>query len=108
MRIRFYANLRSITDKSILDITNENIETLGQLLEHLIDLFPEIGPQIFNEKGDLRQDVPVFVNGRNPRLVNAGLDIIIQEDDEITIFSPISSGRMNVEVMRSPRNDDQE
>ncbi len=32
----------------------------------------------------------------------------LRPDDEISLFTPISSGRMNVEVMRIPESDEQE
>jgi hypothetical protein len=47
-------------------------------------------------------DVPIFVNGRNPRLETLGVDMPLRADDVISMFSPISSGKMNVEVMREP------
>jgi len=81
---------------------------MRNLFEHLYDIYPEIRSHLLGENGDLRQDVPVFVNGRNPRLMNAGLDMALKSEDEICLFSPISSGRMNVEVMRSSTSSEQD
>ena len=108
MKIHFYANMRSITNQSVLKISGEGIQTLDQLFEYLIDLYPEICPQLLDESGGLRQDVPIFVNGRNPRLTERGHEIDLENEDVISMFSPISSGRMNVEVMRSSSNNEQE
>jgi molybdopterin converting factor small subunit len=101
MQIRFYANLRAIADNAILDISEPGVRTLRELFERLVELYPGIALHLLDERGSLRSDVPVFVNGRNPRLTNAGLDVVLKPDDEISLFSPISSGRMNVEGMRA-------
>lgn len=101
MQIRFYANLRTIADNPTLDISEPGIRTLRELFERLVELYPEIALHLFDDRGGLRSDVPVFVNGRNPRLTDAGLDAVLKPDDEISLFSPISSGRMNVEGMRA-------
>ena len=108
MKISFYANLRTIVDNAVLNISDTNIQTLSQLFERLVELYPEINLHLFDDQGNLRSDVPLFVNGRNPRLTSVGINVSLQPDDEISIFSPISSGRMNVEVMRAPGIDKQE
>ena len=106
MKIRFYANLRTIVDNATLDISDVSIRTLRELFERLVELYPEIAPHLFDARGGLRSDVPIFVNGRNPRLTETGLDIVLESNDEISLFSPISSGKMNVEVMRTPEIDE--
>jgi len=100
MEICFYANLRAITNKATINLNETRLDTLSQLIGYLIELYPKIGSHLLSEDGDLRPDVPIFVNGRNPRLEMIGLDITLQPDDVISIFSPIASGKMNVEAMR--------
>ena len=101
MRIRFYANMRTTVGLDALDIVDlDGGTTLGNLLASLTQRFPQIRPHLFNPEGNLRQDVPIFINGRNPRLSGAGLDVPIASDAVISLFSPIFSGRMNVEVLR--------
>lgn len=103
MRIRFYANLRTVVGRERLVIPDlEGGNTLRNLLTSLCQRFPQLQPDLFDAAGNLRPDVPIFINGRNPRLINQGLDIPIDPDAEISFFSPISSGRMNVEVLRAP------
>lgn len=102
VHIRFYANMRTITGQANLDVAHSSANTLRELLARLVELFPDIHHNVLDEHGNLRQDVPIFVNGRNPRLTSAGINIPLDPDDVISLFSPISSGRMNVEVMRSP------
>jgi molybdopterin synthase sulfur carrier subunit len=102
MKINFYANFRTLAGQTHLDVSDLGASTLRELLNHLIELYPEIHTHLLEPDGELRPDLPIYVNGRNPRLSGAGLDIRLQPDDEISLFSPISSGRLNVEVLREP------
>ncbi len=106
MKIRFYANLRKIPENATLEISDPSIRTLYELFDRLVELYPEFSPHLFDEHGDFRSDVPLFVNGRNPRLTDIGFDVPLETEDVISLFSPISSGKMNVEVMRSPKIDE--
>ena len=101
MQIRFYANMRTIVGQEIFDVAElSGDKTLRGLLNTLIERFPHLHPYLFNLDDSLRPDVPIFVNGRNPRLEKSGVDMPLGSDDIISMFSPISSGKMNVEVMR--------
>lgn len=101
MKIRFYANMRTIAGQESFEVADLNGDkTLRSLLNILIEHFPTIQPYLFNSANDLLPDVPIFVNGRNPRLEILGVDMPLNSDDVISMFSPISSGKMNVEVMR--------
>ena len=102
MQIRFYANMRTIAGREFFDVANQSgVVTLRDLFIHLVEHIPDIHPHLFDANNNLRQDVPIFVNGRNPRLDGA-MDARLRPDDVISLFSPISSGRMNVEVLREP------
>jgi MoaD family protein len=101
IQVRFYANMRTITGQSEIVIPMSTPTTLRELLTRLAELFPDLQDVLLNEKGCLYPDVPIFVNGRNPRLAVTGVDIPLAQYDVITLFSPIASGRMNVEGMRS-------
>jgi molybdopterin converting factor small subunit len=102
MQARFYANMRTVMGTSSLDVNDAKVDTFRKLLAHLIELYPETRSHLLDENGGLRQDVPVYVDGRNPRLSTAGIDTPLQPDSIVSFFSPISSGRMNVEVLREP------
>jgi len=102
IQIHFYANMRTMTGLAHLEVPLASARTLRALLDRLIELFPGLHPNLLDQHGDLRHDVPIFVNGRNPRLTRAGTGMLLKPDDIISLFSPISSGRMNVEVMREP------
>ena len=102
MEARFYANMRTILGISSLEVDDARVDTFRKLVTFLIEGFPEVKPHLLDSNDELRQDVPVFVDGRNPRLAPLGIDSPLNPDSVISFFSPISSGRMNVEVLREP------
>ena len=102
MQARFYANMRTVIGNPLLDITDVNVNTFRKLVAYLIDKYPEAKPHLLDSDNELRQDVPVFVDGRNPRLAPLGIDSPLDPESVVSFFSPISSGRMNVEVLREP------
>jgi|SRR3990172_7151800 len=102
MRARFYANMRTVIGAASLDVEDAQVNTFRKLVFHLVELYPGLEFHLLDSNGDLRQDVPVYVDGRNPRLMPAGIDAPLKPDSVVSFFSPISSGRMNVEVLREP------
>lgn len=108
MQVRFYANMRTIIGTSLLEISDKDVNSFRKLVDYLIELFPVAKIYLLEENGDLRPDVPVYVDGRNPRLTAAGIDSPLEPDSIVSFFSPISSGRMNVEVLREPNSGKQE
>ena len=102
MQARFYANMRTLIGTSSLSVDDIKIDTCRKLITYLIELNPKLRFHLLDSNGELRQDVPVFVDGRNPRLYQKGIDTPIKRDSVVCFFSPISSGRMNVEVLREP------
>jgi MoaD family protein len=104
----FYANMRTITGQSEVEIPISTSTTLGELLAGLEQRFPALRYTLLNEQGRLYADIPIFVNGRNPRLAGAGMLTPLNQDDVVTFFSPIASGRINVEEARASTNGMQE
>lgn len=102
MQLRFYANMRTVVGISSLDMNDARVDTFRKLIAYLTENFPETRPHLLDSDDNLRQDVPVYVDGRNPRLAAVGLDTPLKPDSIVSFFSPISSGRMNVEVLREP------
>ena len=99
MRVEFYANYRTIAGGKTIAVESRQNLTVRDILQNVCARFPALKDELFNEHGDLYAYIPVYVNGRNPRLLEAGLNTLLQPDDVLSLFSPISSGRMNVEVL---------
>ena len=108
MQARFYANMRTAIGRSSLEINDLHVVSFRKLVVFLVEQYPDVKLHLLDENGELRPDVPVYVNGRNPRLMEKGIDTPLQPDSVVSFFSPISSGRMNVEVLREPNFGKQE
>lgn len=102
MQLRFYANMRTTVGMPLLEINEAKVDSFRKLMALLVEKYPETAFHLLDENGELRQDVPVYVDGRNPRLRTEGIDAPLQPDSVVSFFSPISSGKMNVEVLREP------
>lgn len=102
MQLRFYANMRKVIGVPSLDISDAELDSFRKLVAFLVHRYPEITFHLLDENHELRRDVPVYVDGRNPRLFDEGIDTRLSRDAVVSFFSPVSSGRMNVEVLREP------
>ena len=102
MQMRFYANMRTVIGASSLEVDVMNLDTLRKLVAFLVAKYPDAKFHLLDEQGNLRPDIPVYVDGRNPRLLKDGIDTLLQADSVVSFFSPIASGKMNVEVLREP------
>jgi hypothetical protein len=94
--------MRTTVGMASLEINDREVVSFRKLLVFLVEKHPETAFHLLDENGELRQDVPVYVDGRNPRLSTAGIDTPLQPDSVVSFFSPISSGKLNVEVLREP------
>jgi molybdopterin converting factor small subunit len=106
MRVNFYGTYRLITGGKTIEIPMLPGETLLDLLIAVAEKFPLLKDKIFDPPGNLYPYIPLYINGRNPRLLVDGVRTVIKPEDVISIFSPISSGRINVEDInkRQPVN----
>jgi hypothetical protein len=102
MQLRFYANMRTVMGSDSMDIHDSRIDTFRKLLDFITEKYPFTAFHLLDKQGNFRQDVPVYVDGRNPRLMEHGIDSPLPQNAIISFFSPISSGKMNVEVLREP------
>jgi len=80
-------------------------ETLGGLLDALLDECPELRPQILGEDGELRSFVNLFVNGEDARHLS-GRETPVREGDKVAIVPAIAGGveLSHAEVARYSRH----
>lgn len=97
MRVEFYGTFRLITKLKAIEFEVTPTCTIKDILQVVIKRFPALQHELFDERANLYAYIPIYINGRNPRLFADGLDSIIGPKDVLSLFSPISSGRINVE-----------
>ena len=102
VQLRFYANMRTVTGTMSLEVDDTGLDTFRKLLNYVVTRYPETAFHLLDDSGELRKDVPVYVDGRNPRLSKDGIDSHLEPDAVVSFFSPVASGKINVEVLREP------
>jgi molybdopterin converting factor small subunit len=97
MQVNFYGNYRHLAGGKTIELSITPGSTLLDLLNAVTAAYPALRDEIFDEHGSLFPYIPLFINGRNPRLLEDGIHTVIEPQDVLSIFTPISSGRINVE-----------
>ena len=100
MQIQVYGTLRLMTGQKTIPVDVPSGASLRHLLMELVRAYPALRSALFDEDGSLSPNLPLFVNGRNPRLLPASIEMILQPDDVVSLFSPYASGRMDVKLLR--------
>ena len=93
-----------VSVKAILDIRRlmggtkiqtifiEEDSTVRELLFRLIDMYgKELGDRIFNENGEIKAGITLFVNGKVIYVLD-GLETKLNMGDELIIFPPVGGG----------------
>ncbi len=104
MRVEFYGVYRPMVGEKTIEV--EADLNLRQVLEIMVTRHPLLRPELLDDSGQLYPWIPLYVNGRNPRLFADGLDRPIGAAEVVSIFSPIASGKINVEETRKLRGDE--
>jgi molybdopterin converting factor small subunit len=63
----------------------------GQL-ERVLAAVPALRPHLYSPEGALYPHVHIFINGRDARYLDHGLDAVIQPQDTVNIFPPVGGG----------------
>jgi MoaD family protein len=105
VRVDFYGVYRPIAGGKTIEFELERGATLRDLLEAVVVRFSPLRIELLDRDGQLYPWIPLYVNGRNPRLWAEGLDRPIGAADVLSIFSPISSGKINVEEANQLQGD---
>jgi molybdopterin converting factor small subunit len=98
MRVDFYGIYRPIVGAKSIEV--EDGLSVRQVLKIVVTRYPALSEELLDASGRLYPWVPVYVNGRNPRLWGDGLDRPMGTGDVLSIFSPLASGRLNVEDIK--------
>lgn len=93
MQIRLYATLRQVVGKAAVEVPRAEGDTLGTLLARLVELHPDLGPELLNGDGQLHSHMHLLLNGRDVRFLD-GLDTPVQASDQMWIFPPVGGGSL--------------
>ncbi len=101
MRVDFYGVYRPVAGGKTMEFEMKPAATLRELLDAIVARFPALRADLLDRDGMLYPWIPIYVNGRNPRLQANGLDLPLKGTEIISLFSPIASGKINVEEAKN-------
>ncbi|MHA2365870.1 MAG: ubiquitin-like small modifier protein 1 [Candidatus Hodarchaeales archaeon] len=91
--VRFFANLKEISNKRNVTLQVEIEKTINQLLEILFEMYSPLKEEILDESGNLREYYVILKNGRKISIFE-GMDTKLENGDVIAIFPPAAGGIM--------------
>jgi MoaD family protein len=92
VKVHFFATFRPIVGGKTVEADVIEGATLRQLIQTLIARYPALNAELFDEGGNLRGHVHVFVNGRDSVYLADKLETNIKAEDVINIFPPVGGG----------------
>jgi sulfur-carrier protein len=92
MEVHFYATLRDIVGgkTSRFDLPPDSSARL--LLLEVIKRYPPLQQKLLASNGDLLNYVHYFINGRDVRYLETGIDTILKSDDVVSLFPAVGGG----------------
>jgi sulfur-carrier protein len=90
MLVRVFANLRQICGGVGVEVNPEGQRVID-VLERMVEMFPDLKDEIFTPEKKLLPFVHVFINGRNIIHLD-DLDTIVKETDQFALFPPVAGG----------------
>jgi molybdopterin converting factor small subunit len=89
VKLQIPTALRGFTDrKSELALEGE---TIGQVLKNLVEQYPDLGPHLFDEAGELRSFINIFINGENAKKTG-GLSRAVSAGETLLLVPAIAGG----------------
>ncbi len=90
MRWKLFADLAEVAGTREVTVDSD-VETVGEALDGLLDVRPELGERILDESGTVADHVTVLRNGTDVSTAN-GMATAVNSEDELALFPPVSGG----------------
>lgn len=91
--VRLNSTLRGAAGRRTIHLDLPDDATVVAVIERLAADLPALAPQLVNPEGGLRDDIAVFLDGRNIRLLN-GLETPVSADHTLDFFPKIGAYRV--------------
>lgn len=91
MKVRVFGTLRTVIGEKELEVSLDQRDTVGALLDRVTATYPELKEELGGEGKIPSTGVNVLVNGRSIQFLD-GLDTALQDDDRLALFPPLGGG----------------
>jgi molybdopterin synthase sulfur carrier subunit len=92
MRWKLFANLAETAGERKVTVDTESGDTFRDALSALLRKHPELREEILDEDGEFYDHIRVLRNSHNPFVTDDGFDTVLEADDELALFPPVSGG----------------
>ena len=89
IRLKIPTTLRRATNG--VAVVNVDAVTVREALQAAIDLYPDLGPGLLNEAGELRRFLNVFVDEDDIRFDN-GMDTPLRSGQTVSVLTAVAGG----------------
>lgn len=89
VQVRIPTPLRKLTDNR--DVVSVEASTVAEAIDKLEELYPGVKEHLYDESGELRRFINIFVDGEDIRFLD-GLATSLKEDSVVSIIPAIAGG----------------
>ena len=92
MEVHFYATLRDVVGGKTVSFDLPPAASAGHLLREVTNKYPLLQQKLIGDNGELHNYVHYFINGRDVRYLDAGMNTILKPDDVVSLFPAVGGG----------------
>ncbi len=93
VRWKLFATLAEATDESELSVElTETEPTVSDALTALVERYPALRSQVFEEENELHPHIKLFYEGEDVFTAAAGWETTVSDGDELALFPPVTGG----------------
>lgn len=92
MQVYYFASLRQVVGKRSEAFQFKQNQTLGDLLDEIVNRYPAITNEVHDSEGALYGHIRIFVNGADVSYREDLFKLKLGEEDRIDIFPAIGGG----------------
>lgn len=92
LNVNFFATLRRVTGTKTVEFDLPDEVTAGQVLDAVIERFPDMRADLLDENGELHRHCHMFINGRGVPFLLEKMDTVVRPGDTVNIFPAVGGG----------------
>jgi sulfur-carrier protein len=92
MIVNFFATLRDISGGKAIEFDVDHGITAKELLDAIIDRFPQMKKELLDEGGRMYGHVHLFINGRDVQFTDDQFQTKIMPEDTVNVFPAVGGG----------------
>ena len=92
MNVNFYATLRDFAGARTITFDLADGTTVRELIDQVVQQFPSMRSELFDEDGELFGHVHVFINGKDAPHLDRALETPLTKADKVDLFPAVGGG----------------